>query len=136
MHARSFSRERFDERMGRLLAEIEAESAGQGISAQGAAALRQAALVGMPDYVVRSNAPLGLGRLIAWARRTMTSHLREPYLDPIIARQEQFNRQVLHVLLPTLERSTRAQQRLERQVRLLERQIDELEQKVKRGDGR
>ena len=43
-------------------------------------------------YVVRSKAPL-IGPLIAWVRRNLTSHLREPYLDPIIERQVNFNRQ-------------------------------------------
>ena len=56
----------------------------------------------------------------------MTSHLREPYLDPIIDRQEQYNKLILDVLLPALERSQHTQQRLERQIRLLEQQIREL----------
>ncbi|HYN88798.1 MAG TPA: hypothetical protein VER55_09720, partial [Ardenticatenaceae bacterium] len=33
-----------------------------------------------------------LGRLIAWVRRTLTSHLREPYVDPMFERQAAFNR--------------------------------------------
>lgn len=125
VHARSFSRERFDDRFATILATVEAEAAGQGLNATQIAALREGALVGMPDYQVRSGAPYGLGRLIVWLRRNLTSHLREPYLDPIIARQEQFNRQLLDTLLPALERSVRAQQRLERQVRLLEQQLEE-----------
>ncbi|MBN1140006.1 MAG: hypothetical protein JXM73_25780 [Anaerolineae bacterium] len=44
-------------------------------------------------YEVRSKAPL-IGPLIAWVRRNLTSHLREPYLDPTIERQVAFNRQV------------------------------------------
>lgn len=66
------------------------------IPAQGAflsnelAKLRQEAAVGQPGYVVRSDKPL-VGPLIAWVRRNMTSHLREPYLDPIIDRQVRFN---------------------------------------------
>lgn len=44
-------------------------------------------------YVVRSRVPL-FGGLIAWVRRNLTSHLREPYLDPILDRQVAFNRHV------------------------------------------
>lgn len=49
------------------------------------------------DYVVRSKAPM-LGRLIAWVRRNLTSHLREPYLDPTLERQVAFNRAVVQAL--------------------------------------
>jgi glycosyltransferase involved in cell wall biosynthesis len=45
----------------------------------------------MRDYVVASRLPL-VGPLISWLRRNLTSHLREPYLDPILNRQENFNR--------------------------------------------
>lgn len=48
-------------------------------------------------YVVRSHAPL-VGPLIAWVRRNLTSHLREPYLDPTLQRQESFNWQVVQTL--------------------------------------
>jgi hypothetical protein len=44
-------------------------------------------------YVVASRLPL-VGPLISWVRRNLTSHLREPYLDPILNRQENFNRLV------------------------------------------
>lgn len=50
-------------------------------------------------YVVRSRIPL-LGAFIAWLRRNLTSHLREPYLDPTLERQVQFN----HRLVAALER--------------------------------
>ncbi len=49
-------------------------------------------------YQVRSKAPL-LGPLIAWVRRNLTSHLREPYLDPMFERQVAFNRGVAQALL-------------------------------------
>jgi FkbM family methyltransferase len=42
-------------------------------------------------YVVRSKAPL-IGGLIVWIHNNVTSHLREPYLDPIFERQVAFNR--------------------------------------------
>ncbi len=125
VHALSFSRARFDERFERALAALGAEAV-EGIGAQQIAALRRGAQVGDPGYVVRSGAPV-VGPLVAWLRRTLTSHLREPYLDPIVARQEQFNRQVLDVLLPAIERGARTQRRLERQIRLLERRLDALE---------
>jgi hypothetical protein len=79
----------------------------------------------MPDYQVRSGAPL-IGGLIASARRNLTSHLREPYLDTIVERQEAFNKLLLDALLPALERSQHNQQLLERQIRLLEQQVREL----------
>jgi glycosyltransferase involved in cell wall biosynthesis len=46
--------------------------------------------VAMDGYIVRSKVPV-LGPLIAWVRKNSTSHLREPYLDPIIGRQVAFN---------------------------------------------
>lgn len=46
------------------------------------------------DYQVRSRIPV-LGGLVAWLRRNLTSHLREPYLDPALERQVAFNRTVL-----------------------------------------
>jgi glycosyltransferase involved in cell wall biosynthesis len=55
-------------------------------------------------YVVRSGVPV-IGPLIAWVRRTLTSHLREPYLDPMIEKQVAFNRHVaftLHQILDAL----------------------------------
>ncbi len=46
------------------------------------------------DYEVRSQIPL-LGPLIAWTRRNLTSHLREPYVDPTLERQVAFNQTVV-----------------------------------------
>ncbi len=52
----------------------------------------------MPEqYVVRSGVPL-VGPGLAWFRRNLTSHLREPYLDPMMRRQEKFNRRVVESL--------------------------------------
>jgi glycosyltransferase involved in cell wall biosynthesis len=122
--ALDFSRERFEERFGQVIARAEADLA-QGLTRNQIDMLRSAAHVAMPDYQVQSNTPL-IGKLIAWLRRNLTSHLREPYLDPIIERQDQYNKLILDVLLPALERSQHTQQRLERQIRLLERQIERL----------
>lgn len=47
------------------------------------------------DYEVRSRIPV-FGGLVAWLRRNLTSHLREPYLDPTLERQVAFNRTVLN----------------------------------------
>jgi glycosyltransferase involved in cell wall biosynthesis len=52
--------------------------------------LHQAADSVLKPYELRSNVPL-LGPLIVWMRRNLTSHLREPYLDPTLRRQERFN---------------------------------------------
>ncbi len=48
-------------------------------------------------YEVRSNIPL-LGGLIAWTRKNVTSHLREPYLDPTLEQQVAFNRRLAREL--------------------------------------
>ena len=49
--------------------------------------------VSMRDYIVRSDKPV-VGSFIVWARRNLTSHLKEPYLDPIIDRQVHVNRRL------------------------------------------
>lgn len=46
--------------------------------------------IALRDYEVRSGVSL-LGPLIVRIRRNLTSHLREPYLDPIIERQVSLN---------------------------------------------
>jgi hypothetical protein len=56
--------------------------------------IRNEADVMLRDYVVRSRIPV-LGGLVAWVRRNLTSHLREPYLDPTLERQVTFNRAVV-----------------------------------------
>lgn len=64
--------------------------------------LEMAADVMMRDYTVRSKLPL-VGPLIAWIRRTMTSHLREPYVDPMFERQVAFNLQVIQLMQQAIE---------------------------------
>jgi hypothetical protein len=59
--------------------------------------LRTLANVTLPDYEVRSPTPV-VGPLIAWVRRNLTSHLRKPYLDPTLERQETFNLRAASVL--------------------------------------
>ncbi len=60
-------------------------------------ALEESADVMMRGYVVRSGLPV-VGPLVAWIRRNLTSHLREPYLDPTMERQVGFNRRVAQAL--------------------------------------
>jgi hypothetical protein len=45
------------------------------------------------DYQVRSGAPF-VGKLIEWVRVNSTSHLKEVYLDRILERQVNYNRQL------------------------------------------
>jgi O-antigen chain-terminating methyltransferase len=59
--------------------------------------LQRSADVAIRGYVVRSDKPL-VGPFIAWVRRNMTTHLREPYLDPIIERQVSFNARLVQTL--------------------------------------
>ena len=80
-------------------------------------------------YVVRSRIPV-LGGLIAWTRRTLTSHLREPYLDPTLERQVDVNRRTaewLQMAAKALDDAARRQADLEGQIRALEDQIRHLE---------
>jgi chromosome segregation ATPase len=84
-------------------------------------------------YVVRSKLPI-FGPLIAWVRRNLTSHLREPYLDPMVERQVSFNRQLVDAMERTrafvtgqneahrrdVTQVTERQTRLEKRVELLE----------------
>lgn len=62
----------------------------------------------MRDYVVRSKIPL-VGPFLAWLRKNLTSHLREPYLDIMFERQVAFNQHIVQLLqLINTEVSTRA----------------------------
>jgi hypothetical protein len=60
-------------------------------------ALDQSADVMLRSYTVRSGLPV-VGPLVAWIRRNLTSHLREPYLDPTLERQVAFNRRVVQTM--------------------------------------
>lgn len=85
-------------------------------------ALATAAKTMQRGYVVRSRLPI-VGPLIAWLRRNLTSHLREPYIDPTFQRQESFNRQAAQAV-ETLARHHAAT------VAALEERIAELERRA------
>jgi hypothetical protein len=70
-------------------------------------------------YQVRSRVPL-FGSLIAWVRRNLTSHLREPYLDPTLERQVALNRELAAALREVLSLQADLEARLAR----LEERLD------------
>jgi len=88
--------------------------------------------VAQRGYVVRSKAPL-VGPFIAWVRRNLTSHLREPYLDPMVERQVAQNRRLAEWLGRAggaLAVSARRQAGLEARVRALEAQVEALARRL------
>ncbi len=87
--------------------------------------LRLHADVMLRGYTVRSNAPL-VGKLIAWVRRNMTSHLREPYLDPMFEQQVAFNRRLVLVLQQHLELTARQLEKSEAERKKLVGQIEQI----------
>lgn len=93
-----------------------------GIRATQQAMLQRAAQVARPGYTVQSAIPL-LGPVVGWLRRQLTSHLKEPYLDPMMNDQDHFNHQLLTTLLPALDASLREQRRLRAELDLLRDQF-------------
>jgi hypothetical protein len=85
------------------------------------------------DYVVRSSLPL-VGSLIVWIRRNLTSHLREPYLDPILERQVMFNWQTVeslkqaHALWKAV--LAREPQQMETRIAGLEAEVKQLREQI------
>jgi hypothetical protein len=87
--------------------------------------LHQAAEAVIKPYELRSNVPV-VGPLIVWLRRNLTSHLREPYLDPTLRRQERFNWLVVQTMRQVnrlLDDAAPTQPALETRVAQLERQL-------------
>jgi glycosyltransferase involved in cell wall biosynthesis len=91
--------------------------------------------IAIRGYTIRSGLPL-VGPLIAWIRRNLTSHLREPYLDPMIERQVAFN----HTVAEWMKRAanvwgfvTRRQTQLEKRVQALEVQVEALTRSLDEG---
>lgn len=79
-------------------------------------------------YVVRSRIPL-VGGLVAWIRRNLTSHLREPYVDPTLERQVEVNRRTaewLQMAAKALDAAAWRQTELEAQIHDLEAQVRRL----------
>jgi len=66
--------------------------------------LEMAADVMIRGYTVRSRLPV-LGPFVSWFRRNVTSHLREPYIDPMFERQVRFNRRVAQTLRQVVEQT-------------------------------
>ncbi|MGD8966872.1 MAG: glycosyltransferase family 4 protein [Anaerolineae bacterium] len=88
--------------------------------------------IAMRGYVVRSKVPV-LGPLITWARRNLTSHLREPYLDPMIERQVAFNHRVtgwIRQAVKALGASAHRQEELEARMESLEAQVESLTRRL------
>ena len=75
--------------------------------------LERQADVMLRGYQVRSHVPF-IGPLIAWVRRNLTSHLREPYVDPSLERQVALNRELVVVLRAMLRLQTDLEARLAR----------------------
>ena len=72
--------------------------------------------IALRGYTIRSDVPF-LGRLIAWVRRTSTSHLKAPYLDRMIERQVNYN----HLLVMQIAKLQSEVARLRGQVGELQR---------------
>jgi hypothetical protein len=88
--ALEFTEERYAERLRTIVDQVTRPAAAAGAYAALLEPLRALARISRPDYRVRSRLPL-IGRLVEKTRAQLTAHLREPYLDPILEQQEQFN---------------------------------------------
>jgi hypothetical protein len=64
-------------------------------------------------YQVHSRVPI-VGPLIAWVRRNLTSHLREPYLDLTFERQVALNRELVTLLSEVVRRQASLESRITR----------------------
>lgn len=120
--ALAFTRRRFEDELLRLV-ELGAQATPAALASAHRAMLQQAAAISRPGYRVRSGLPV-VGPAIAWLRRQLTAHLKEPYLDPMIAEQERFNKELIEALLPTLDASLREQRRLRAEIDLLRAKLE------------
>jgi glycosyltransferase involved in cell wall biosynthesis len=86
-------------------------------------------------YAVRSQLPV-IGPFIAWLRRNLTSHLKEPYVDPTFGKQEAFNWQTVQTMQIMAAQLTRAQidpaefAAMQERIEVLEQQVAELQSKL------
>lgn len=122
--ALAFTRQRFRDKQLDLV-ERALGAAPATLVGPGREQMAAAAAIGRPGYNVRSGLPV-VGRAVAWVRRQLTSHLKEPYIDPVIADQERFNRDLVATLLPALDASLREQRRLRAEVDLLRAEVERL----------
>jgi len=76
-------------------------------------AIERQADIMLRGYQVRSHVPV-FGPFIAWVRRNLTSHLREPYLDPTLERQVAMNRELVTALRRLSDRQADLERRLTR----------------------
>ncbi len=123
--ALAFTRQRFADELLRLV-ELGATATPGLLDGASRASLQQAAGISRPGYSVRSGLPV-VGPAVAWLRRQLTAHLKEPYLDPVIAGQERFNKDLIATLLPALDESLREQRRLRAEVELLRSRLERLD---------
>ena len=135
LRAQDFSLERYEEGWARIVADAaawlpdqpyprlralrlpDAQVSSRVCAGAGGAALADleaSADVMLRTYVVRSGLPF-VGRLVAWIRRNLTSHLREPYLDPTLERQVGFNQHVVGQLQALLARQLSCEEKLSTQ---------------------
>ncbi len=101
--------------------------------------LETAANVVKRGYIVKSGIPV-IGPLVAWIRRNLTSHLREPYLDPMMQKQEEFNWQAVQTVrqvteqLGHLQEETAREQNdsasVEERLNRIEQQLAKLAEKI------
>lgn len=119
--ALDFTSARFQDALLSMVERARAEGSG-GLTPQYMRQLQRTARVGMRGYTVSSSLPV-VGNMVSWMRRNMTSHLKEPYLDPIVDRQEQFNHELLQTLFPLLEQNTYELRRLRREIALLREEL-------------
>jgi hypothetical protein len=88
--------------------------------------LHKAAEGVLQPFTVRSGVPV-IGPFIVWLRRNLTSHLREPYLDPTLRRQERFNWLVVQTMRQVnrlFDQQATQQSTLEARVARLETQLE------------
>jgi glycosyltransferase involved in cell wall biosynthesis len=96
--------------------------------------LETAADVMIRGYTVRSRIPV-LGPIVSWFRRNVTSHLREPYIDPMFERQVRFNRRVVAILRDLVERLDQNNGGMVRQADLSDREKHQTEGQFARLEG-
>lgn len=89
-------------------------------------AIERQADVLLHEYRVQSGVPI-IGGLIAWVRRNLTAHLREPYIDPMFKKQVTFNTQIAHELQTLLSMQVELLHRVEKLEQVIFSENDERE---------